>query len=484
MLGALLSVAVLAVAAPDATAPRATPGTIAFAFDPAAPVKGRDAAVTVRLDVRDAAGNALAPPAGPPRVAVSSGVLGPLRAGDAPGRWEARWEPSRAPQPEVAAFLALAPRCPRCPEPLAAGGARLPISAAVELPGRSEPGVSVTVEIAGRSWGPVTADADGRFLLPAVVPPGARWGLATSRSSLGNEKRTKLDLQLDDRPGLLCAAWPGKLPADGATEGGLACLGWTAEGRAIDAGSLRATADRGSVVAASGVGPAPGPPRREADPPGPEEEGRTVWLARYRPPAGGVAPDRIAVTGGPSRAPASASLTVELVPGPPASIEWKVEGEPALPGSSVPVRARVLDAFGSVVGEATAVDGSIVDGRLRIRPDYGDGRQRVTLRFTPSPGEDGAPAPAALSREVEVALRPPGTLDVTAWLEGGWLRWRVVGPDGAPLRGRRVSIDADGVELGPLEPDGEGGRCAVRRGRGTISVTDVPSGVSALLEVR
>lgn len=466
----LLHSAAILAGSPSAASPAASAaasgGRIAFSFEPAAPVKGRDAEVVVRLEVRDAAGKPL-PLAAPPRVVVSTGTLGPLRAGDGPGRFEGRWTPSSAPQPEVLGLVAVAPGCERCATALASGGARLPISAAIELPGRSDPGVATTVEIAGHAWGPVKADAEGRFLLPAVVPPGARYGQATSRNRLGNEKRKRLDLHLDDRPGLLCALWPERLTADGKAEAGLTCIAWTASGRSLDSALLRATAVRGAVESA-----------------GPAGDG---WSARYRAPAGGTAPDRITVALSPSGA-ASTTLTLPLAPGPPASIEWAVEGEPLVPGGEVPVRARALDAYGTFLGDATADDGSIEGGRLRVRPTYGDGRQRLTLRYTPPPAQppdDAALAPpGSISRDVEVALRPPGTFDVVATLEGKWLRWRVLGPDGAAVRERKVSVAADGVELGPVEPDGDGGRCALRGGKGTVSVTDDASGATALLEVR
>jgi hypothetical protein len=47
-----------------------------------------------------------------------------------------------------------------------------------------------------------------------------------------------------------------------------------------------------------------------------------------------------------------------------------------------------------------------------------------------------------------------------------------------------VTIAPDGVEVGPIEPAGDGGRCALRGGRGTVTVTDEESGAAALVEVR
>ncbi|MGB8929994.1 MAG: hypothetical protein WCC48_01960, partial [Anaeromyxobacteraceae bacterium] len=96
---------------------------------------------------------------------------------------------------------------------------------------------------------------------------------------------------------------------------------------------------------------------------------------------------------------------------------------------------------------------------------------------TPAPG-------LSVTRDVELALRPPGSVDVAASLAAGWIRWKVRGPDGATLPGRAVSAESDTVRLGPVEVDGDGGRCAVRGGNGTVAVIDAESGVAAILEVR
>lgn len=512
----------------------APPGRIRVTFDPAAPVKGRDRSVRVLLEALDRAGAPLVLPR-PPAVSASTGRLGPVASAGAAGRYEATWQPSDSPQPEVLGLVAIASRCPLCPTPLADGVARLPVAAAIELPGKSDPGVLTRVEIGGRTWGPVRADGAGRFSLPVVVPPGARWGLATSQSAIGNERRTKLDLGLSDEPGLHCAVWPALLPADGRSEAGIHCVGWSAEGGELALGGLRATAGRGAIST-------------------PTVEG-VDWRARYRAPRGGAGADRVTVEGkgGPR---VRAELTVTVAPGSPASIEWRTEGEPAPPGERLRVSAIALDAWGDRLGDATSPDAAIDAGFLRLRPTLGDGVQRVTLRFASPPGEaaailaltrdgdawlasardaaarpvsgvrlrfgsgveavtdargaarapakgatetvegpDGlralawaaAPAPAPpleVGREVRIALRPAGSVDVDAAVEGGWVRWRVRASDGSVLPDRVVKVVSETAELGPQEKVEGGGRCAVRNGKGTVGVVDLESGATALVEIR
>lgn len=512
------------------------PGRILVTADPPAPVKGRDRQVRLRFDAVDPRGEPLALPS-PPAVHASVGRLGALapEQGGPPGRYVATWEPSESPQPEVLGIVAIAPRCPLCATPLAQGVARLPISAAIDLPGRSDPGVATRVEVAGRSWGPVRADAAGRFSIPVVVPPGSRWASATSMSAAGNERRSRIDLQLPEAPGLHCAAWPPRLAGDGRSEAGLHCVAWTAAGGPLDPAPLRGAAEKGKIRS--------------------QRSDAGAWSARYVPPADGSGTDAIAITWGASATP-RADLRVALETGAPASIAWEVEGEPAAPGVRLRASARALDARGALLGEALSADGAYSGGALQVRQTFGDAVQRLTLRYalpagaaaatlslhrvggewiaavrdaaarpvagvevrcgdgsrgiTDARGETRCAArgeaqtatasgglraagwaaaplpvpPVAVEREVTLALRPAGAVDVAATIEGRWIRWRILSPEGEPLAGRAVSVASGSVELGPVEAADGGGRCAVRSGTGSVAVTDEESGATALVEVR
>ena len=59
--------------------------------------------------------------------------------------------------------------------------------------------------------------------------------------------------------------------------------------------------------------------------------------------------------------------------------------------------------------------------------------------------------------------------------------WRTA--TGGRSRRGGSSCARDGVELGPVERDGDGGRAAVRRGHGLVAVDDAETGVAALVEV-
>ncbi|HEX9049276.1 MAG TPA: hypothetical protein VF841_01965, partial [Anaeromyxobacter sp.] len=128
------------------------PGEIAISFAPAAPVKGRDAEVRIALEVPADAGGA----GGAPEIVASSGRVRDVAAAG-PGRFTAVFEPAPTPHPEVAVLLAFAPRCPLCATPRAIGYAIVPLAAAIDLPGRSEPGARTTLRVGGREFGPAIA---------------------------------------------------------------------------------------------------------------------------------------------------------------------------------------------------------------------------------------------------------------------------------------------------------------------------------------
>jgi hypothetical protein len=507
------------------------PGAVEIALDPPAPVKGRDDGAAVVLTVRDAAGapDAAAPA---PVVTASTGRLVDL-APDGPGRWRGRWVPAASRHPEVLHLVALVPRCPRCATPRAAGVRTVAIAARIALPGRAEPGVQARVEVGGRAFGPVVADAKGRFTLDLEVPPGAQHAVAVSADALGNRKRTSIDLGLPPADLLACLISPPIVPADGVAEASL----WCAAGDGAPAPAT-ARAERGMV---SALAPA----------------GAGLWTARYRAPRGGAARgDAIEVVAGALRE----RVPVALATGAPEAIEVRVARAPVPLGATVPADAWARDARGDRLGaarpapgergafevagaftapasspdwtsrarlafalarsgdaaevtlrregsdwvaEARAVDGRPAEG---VALAFGSGAHATTdargAAHVAARGDEetvvaaggargcgwagvGSPAaPTAIERTVEVALRPPSPVDVVASAEGGVVSWRVEDAAGTVLPGRRVALRASGVELGPVQADGPGGRAAVRRGAGTVAVVDVETGVAAVLEVR
>lgn len=516
------------------------PAVIEIAIRPAAPVKGRDSIAQVELTVRGPSGEPDVE-ARPPEIAASTGRIRDLSPAG-PGRFRAVYEIATTRHPEVAVLLAVSPRCPLCATPRAAGYAIVPLAAAIDLPGHSEPGTRTTLTVGGRTFGPATADARGRFSIPIVVPPGAHLGAGDSVDQLGNRKRTEVDLRLPPIDRLACAGWPRALPADGRSFSAIWCVGSTASGAPAPDARLRLSASSGDVT--------PLAPFRGA-----------LQRARFRAPAGGGGWDAVLSAAYPDGGAASAdTIRIALATGAPAEISAKVEREPVPLGASVPAEVLVRDGNGDVVGRASgppgAKEGFVSPDRFVARAVPGDFVQQAPVAFALAPGPDVArlslrrrgaewlaeartvdarpaaavllgfgpgaaartdargearnpaagpagaviaangaraagwqgieppAAPFEIARTVAVALRPPSPVDVIATVEGGMLRWRVEDAGGRVLPGRRVTLRAGAVDLGPAEQDGDGGRASIRGGRGTVAVVDAESGAAAIVEVR
>jgi hypothetical protein len=515
------------------------PGTVVVTVATPAPVKGRDEAVEIGLAVLRADGT---PDDGAPApvLSVSAGQVRELVPAG-PGRFRATFVPASTLHPDVAVLLALVPRCPLCATPRAVGYAALPVSAAVNLPGHSDRGTRTTVTIGGRKFGPVVADARGRFTVPVVIPPGAHFADATTVDALGNRRETRIDLHLPEVDRLACAAWPPAVPADGRAEAIVHCVGSTVSGLPAPGARLLLSAAAGAVEP---LAPVPG--------------GGALQRGRWRAPSGRGAGEVLLRATYPEAGPASVDeVRVGLAGGPPAEIAVKLAREPVPRGASVAAETAVLDARGDVIGTpsgpAGATVGFVAPDRFVAAP--AGAFQDAALSFTLPPGRDVAtlalrqvpggwlaearavdarpvpgarlvfgsgveattdargearvpgsgpresvvarsgaraagfagaaspPSPIACARTVRVPLRPPTPVDVIAAVEGGVLRWRVEGEGGRPIPGRRVSLRGDGVELGPAERDGDGGRAAVRGGHGLVAVQDVETGVAAVVEV-
>lgn len=512
------------------------PGEIVITADPPLPVKGQHAAVALTLELRrpDGAPDDAALP--PVLVASPGRISAPVAAG--PGRWRATYEPAAGPQPDVAAILALSPRCPLCKTPRAVGAAALPIAASVELPGAADPGARTTIVVGGRTFGPVRADRRGRFTVPIVVPPGVRKARAITRDGAGNRSAAELDLGLPWEARLACIAFPPALPADGRSEALLHCLAANPRGEPDPEAPLAASARAG---AAGALQPWRAPLQR----------------ALYRAPAGGAGKDDAIVVR--LAAVAETEVPLALATGAPERIDFTLAREPLPLGATAAAQAPVRDAHGEVLGHATSAAGAdaglLVADRFVAPRAARDWRFVAPLQFELSPGAEAAtltlrregnrwiaaartvdarpaagvalrfgsgaravtdgrgeasvPArgsaetvvadggaraagwagfsppvsPIAISREVEVALRPASPVDVVARLEGRTLAWRVEDADGRPLPGRRVVLRARGIAVGPPEPAGDGGRARIGHGAGVIAVVDAETGVAAVVEV-
>jgi hypothetical protein len=520
------------------------PGRIALEAKPGSPVKGRDAEVDLEVTVHQAGGG-IDGDAALPVLASSVGTIRELRR-TGPGKFSARYTLPKARYPELAVLTAVAPRCPLCATPRAIGTAVVPLVAAIDLPGKTEPGVNILVQLGGKEFGPVPADAQGRFSIPIVVAPGQRYATGVALDRAGNRKLFRIDLRLPPIDRLSCAAWPPALPADGRAQSQIWCVATDDTGRRAPNARLDLRASRGTLLPL-------------------ERMGEGVFRARYQTPQGGGGRgDLITASYPDGGATSRQEVTIALTTGAPVDMGYELEREPVPVGATVPYRAWARDAQGDPLGAPEGVAGAALGfvgpNRFVARPELGDWVQSSSLRLvlppreaakgatvtslalwragnewvalalgadahpvsgaplrfgagatastdahgvarTPARGETewvrsesgaraagwsdrGPPARSdGMEKSFPVPLRPRSAVDVRVRRDGGVIRFWVEDPEGKLLSDRQVALAASGLRLGEVARSKGMGSCPIQ-GSGTVTVTDVATGVAAVLEVR
>jgi hypothetical protein len=230
----LLLLGISATLRPAAAAPAtdAVPPCMQLEVPEGAPVIGVDRELTLYLRLEPTG----VPGTGLPRLFASVGTLAFTGAiQDDEGRLTARYVLPAGRFPQVAVLAAET-----------AGGCRamvaLPLRAPASPAFRTDPGASVTVRVAERDFGPVTADDRGEVRVPVVVPPGVRLALARSTNAGGKISEQPLDLAPPPFPRVLVLA-PASLVAGDTRE--LAVAGVDPQGQLLEPDRLSLTSSQG-----------------------------------------------------------------------------------------------------------------------------------------------------------------------------------------------------------------------------------------------
>ncbi|RKI47105.1 hypothetical protein D7Y27_07060 [Corallococcus sp. AB004] len=297
-----------------------------LSLEPALPVKGRDTEAT--LTVKRLRPDGTPDDSGaPPVLRASTGQLEGLKH-TGPGMYTARYVLPPTRLPEAAILVALS----AWPHPQSVHGAYgrllVPLASSVNLPGKSEPGGQVSLEVAGTRFGPVPVDAQGRFVLPLVVPPGYPLARGEVKDESGHVERIAIDLQLPPTDGLACVLNPQRLPADGVSQARLLCATSDPKGLPVADARVTVKAKHGRLEG----------PQRDAN-------GMLEW--RYTAPRTLAADERIEAAW-PQRGPGSReSLPMQLVQGAVRDVTVSLS-EPVVHVGSV---ARVVVAARDAAGQ-------------------------------------------------------------------------------------------------------------------------------------
>ncbi len=304
--------------------------TVHLSLSPPSPVKGRDTEAWLTVEVRDADGKPAATSA-PPVVRANVGAVEALELAS-PGRYRARYVLPSTRYPEVAVVVAFA----AWPHPQsiegAVGALRVAMPSAVEVPGRTEASADMSLTIAGQTFGPVRADATGAFRVPVVVPPGHGAALGTAVDRLGNRRSVQFDLHLPRTDQLSCVATPAQLPAEATSRARVWCATSDPFGGVARGAKVQLTASSGTVSAPRDV--ADGVVEWTWAAPTHAEAAFVTLQARWR------------------QGPALESkdeLSLELLRGPVARVEWAQAPTWAAAGSAWRATLSCLDAEGRPV---------------------------------------------------------------------------------------------------------------------------------------
>ncbi|NOK15122.1 hypothetical protein [Corallococcus exercitus] len=304
---------------------------MALSLEPALPVKGRDTEAT--LTVRRLRPDGTPDDSGaPPVLRASTGQVKDLQH-TGPGTYTARYVLPLTRLPEAAILVALS----AWPHPQSVHGAYgrllVPLATSVDLPGRSEPGGQVSLEVAGKRFGPVPVDADGRFVLPLVVPPGYSLARGEVKDESGHVERLAIDLQLPPTDGLACVLNPQRLPADGVSQARLLCA--TSDPKGLPVADAR-------VTVKAKYGRLEGPQR--------DTNGMLEW--RYTAPRTLAEDERIEAAW-PQRGPGSReSLPMQLVQGAVRDVTVSLPEPLVHAGTTARVVVTARDAAGQPRADA------------------------------------------------------------------------------------------------------------------------------------
>ncbi|HEX4621917.1 MAG TPA: hypothetical protein VH208_10160, partial [Myxococcaceae bacterium] len=400
----------------------------------ATPVKNRDTSAELAVRLLKPDGSVDVDSSEPVIRANVGRVEGLTRT--APGVYRARYVLPETRYPEVVVIVAFAP----WPHPQSVYGAfgslLVPLASAIDLPGKTERNAQTWVEIAGITYGPVQAGADGKFKLPVVVPPGHRFGRGTAVDRAGNKRTMEVDLLLPPTDQLSCVHNPTRLPANGVAKARILCATSDPYGKPFAGADVRMVARRGGLE---------GPRRLEG--------GMLEWI--YTAPAKLGDADVVTATWKQAGSNSKDELAVELVQGPAAILSLSSAEPVAHFGGSLAVIAKVKDALDRPRAGAHLALSSPAGGGFSSPSESTPGQ----LSATWEPPPDGTPGPARLEAE---AFGPPGKepAQLAAWIRGGTLFAGVADLAGLPVAGQRLLADGrpaetgdDGsVALGPASP--------------------------------
>lgn len=211
----------------------------------------------------------------------------------------------------------------------------VPLVGKADYPVTVAPNARVILKVAGRDFGPIPADAQGRATVPIIVPPGTKTATAVQIAADGKVTESVIDLQIPETKRIALFPTATAIPSDGRLQIPVRAFVVTPDGKPDDSAQVVFTATAGVVSPA-------------------KHEGGGVYVATYTPPFGNAATQAtLAVNLADKPSVQADSLPVNLVPARATKVTLATE--PAV----LPNGADGFKVFAKVSGP----DGSGLGGR-------------------------------------------------------------------------------------------------------------------------
>lgn len=417
-------------------------GTVRVKAEPARLLAGEGQQAALHIRVADPQGMPLS--GQPLQITTNVGRIDLFRdLGD--GSYRAVFLPPDDPYPQVAIIMVANPAAARL-DRVAVGRVVIPITARIELPGKTAPRTRMEMVVAGRRFGPVRADRRGDFEIPILVPPGYGTGRATSIDRAGNRKTRRVELYLPETNQLGLWGYPRELAADGRARSRLLVTTIDRFGKPTDIGGVVITARAGEVGAVRDVGSG-------------------FYEAYYRAPSStGEGRDELVVTFPRGGARSRAELGIRLLPGPAARAVLDAPARlPADGRTAGRLEVTVLDGRGNPVpGQRVEVEAA--PGRVGDVAEPTTGRHRTSLVVGEHPPRWSSYVRAVVrdlpGKKPECILVAPASL-VTDEAGNTLLEVALVDRTGRPVAGAPVTLcdkPADSMpSVTPVERQGSSG---------------------------
>ncbi len=244
------------------------------------------------------------------------------------------------------------------------GSAAVPLVGKAEFPVQALPNSRVIIKVAGREFGPIQTDAQGRAKVPIVVPPGASGATKTQIAADGKVTEEPLDLKIPESRRLALFPTAAAVPSDSRVSVPIRTLVVTPDGKPDENALVVIQATAGTMSPA-------------------KHEGGGVYMATFTPPTSN-ANTQVTLTVGLSNGSSvqSDSTTLNLVPVRPAKVT--LSAEPSILSSTADgfkVFAKVTAADGQGLGNR-AVAFNVNGGKLKEVKDLKNGDYQANFQTT------------------------------------------------------------------------------------------------------